>query len=131
MSEILKGRKVNDGVAEGEALVSPENVTFYGSVDLDTGEFLEEGHALQGQNIKGKVLVFPKGKGSTVGSFVIYGMAKKGTGPIAIINQETETIVATGVILAKIPSVDRVDIEKIKNGDRIRVDADSGTVEIL
>ncbi|MBS3761338.1 MAG: DUF126 domain-containing protein, partial [Halodesulfurarchaeum sp.] len=84
-----EGRTIAEGVAEGEVLVSPEPISFYGAVETKTGEFIEEDHHLTGQNIAGKVLVFPKGKGSTVGSYVIYGLAQEGTAPAAIVNHET------------------------------------------
>jgi hypothetical protein len=127
----MKGRMINPGKATAEALVSREPVGFYGSIDPKTGKVREKGHELEGQCITGKVLVFPCGKGSTVGSYVIYGLAKYGTAPAAIINKETETIVATGVILADIPCVDGIDIDKIKTGDRLKVDAGKGTVAIV
>ncbi len=126
----MKGRTISPGKAEGEAIVSKEPIGFYGNVDPKTGVVIEKGNPLEGENIKDKILVFPCGKGSTVGSYVIYGLAKNDVGPKAIINEETETIVATGAILAGIPCVDQIDIKKIKTGDKIKVDADSGNVEI-
>lgn len=127
----MQGRSVSPGVAEGEAIVSKSPIGFYGGVDFKTGLVIEKGHELEGCCIKGKILVFPCGKGSTVGSYVIYGLMKNGTAPLAIINKETETIVATGVILAAIPCVDKVAIDDIKNGDMLRVDAEQGSVEWL
>ena len=127
----MNGRMINPGRAEAEAIVSREPIGFYGGIDARTGIVIEHGHELEGQCVTGKVLVFPCGKGSTVGSYVIYGMKKNGVGPAAIVNKETETIVATGVILAGIPCVDQIDIESIKTGDRLAVDADEGTVEVL
>ncbi len=124
----MNGRSVSPGRARGEALVSPEPIGFYGGVDAETGLVIERDHPLEGQCLKGRVLVFPCGKGSTVGSYVIYGMAKNGVAPAAIVNSETEAIVATGAILADIPCVDGVDISTIKTGDLLEVDADSGTV---
>jgi len=126
----MKGRSISPGKAEGEALVSSDPIGFYGNVDIKTGKVIEKGHPLEGKKVTGKILVFPCGKGSTVGSYVIYGLKKNGVGPAAIINEETETIVATGAILAGIPCVDKIDISKIKNGDRIVIDADKGIVEI-
>jgi predicted aconitase with swiveling domain len=126
----MKGRTISPGKAEGKAIVSTEPIGFYGNVDPKTGIVIEKGHPLEGKKITGKILVFPCGKGSTVGSYVIYGLAKNGVAPAGIINKETETIVATGAILAGIPCVDSVDIEKIKNGDNIKIDADSGEVKI-
>jgi len=117
-----EGRIISPGKAEGEALVSREPIGFYGGIDAKTGEIIDTKSPLKGRNIKGKVLVFPNGKGSTVGSYIIYGLAKNGVAPAAIINQETETIVATGAILGGIPCVDKIDISRIKTGDRVRID---------
>jgi len=125
----MKGRMISPGKARGEALVSREPIGFYGGVDPKTGIVIEKGHELEGQCVKGKILVFPQGKGSTVGPYVIYGLKKNGMAPVAIVNKETETIVATGAILAGIPCVDGIDIEKIKTGDKLIVDADQAKVE--
>lgn len=125
---ILRGRCVNPGKAEGEALVSREPLSFYGGVDPKTGVVIERGHELEGKCVKGKILVFPNGKGSTVGSYVIYALKSNGVAPAAILNRETETIVATGVILADIPCVDKIDVSLIKTGDRVVVNADEGLV---
>ncbi len=125
----MKGRVINPGTTEGEAIVSREPIGFYGGIDAKTGIVIEKGHELEGKCVKDKILVFPCGKGSTVGSYVIYGLKMNGVAPKAIINEETETIVATGVILAGIPCIDKIDIENIKTGDTMKVDADKGIVE--
>ena len=127
---MMNGRSISPGKAEGAAIVSTEPIGFYGGIDAQTGIVIEQGHPLEGESVTGKVLVFPNGKGSTVGSYVIYGLEKNGVGPVAIVNQETETIVATGAILAGVPCVDGIDISTIKTGDRLVVDADAGTVEV-
>jgi len=129
--DVLKGRTICPGKVEGESLVSKEPIGFYGGVDAKTGVFIEKGHELEGKSVKGKILVFPCGKGSTVGSYVIYGLAKNNQAPLAIVNKETETIVATGAILAGIPCVDRIPVEKISTGDRLVVDATAGMVSII
>jgi predicted aconitase with swiveling domain len=126
----MKGRTISPGKAEGEAIISSEPIGFYGGIDIKTGIVIEKGHSLEGKKVTGKILVFPCGKGSTVGSYVIYGLAKNKVGPAGIINKETETIVATGVILAGIPCIDQIDIDKIKNGDKVILNADEGICEI-
>ena len=126
----MKGRMISPGKAEGKAIVSPDPIGFYGGIDAKTGIVIEKGHPLEGRCVTDKILVFPCGKGSTVGSYVIYGLKKNGVAPIGIINKETETIVATGVILAGIPCVDQINIDKIQDGDTILLDADNGSVEI-
>jgi predicted aconitase with swiveling domain len=129
--EVLKGRSISPGKVEGESLVSKEPIGFYGGVDAKTGVFIEKGHELEGKSVKGKILVFPCGKGSTVGSYVIYGLAKNNQAPLAIVNKETETIVATGVILGGVACVDQIPVEKISTGDHLIVDGAAGTVSIV
>jgi len=126
----MKGRVIYPGEAEGKALVSKSPVGFYGGIDAKTGMVIEKGHELEGKCVKDSVLVFPNGKGSTVGSYVIYGLKKNGVAPKAIINKETETIVATGVILAGIPCVDKIDTDAINSGDLVKIKKD-GNVEIM
>ncbi len=123
------GRMISPGKAKAEAIVSDEPIGFYGGVDIETGIVIEKDHPLEGECVTGKILVFPRGKGSTVGSYVIYGLQKNNVGPAAIVNEETETIVATGAILAGIPCIDHIDISHFKTGDILRVDADKGIVE--
>jgi predicted aconitase with swiveling domain len=125
----MRGRMISPGKARGEAMVSRTPIGFYGGIDPKTGVVIERGHELEGKSVKGKILVFPSGKGSTVGSYVIYGLKKNSVAPAAIVNRETEAIVATGVILSGIPCVDGIDIEKIKTGDKLMVDADQAKVE--
>jgi len=125
----LKGRIISRGSGEGEALATSQPISFYGGVDPNTGEIIEKGHELQGKSVKGKVLVFPNGKGSTVGSYTLYRMKKNGMAPAGIINKECETVVAVGAIISEIPCVDEIDISKIKTGDLIRIE--NGVVTMM
>jgi len=120
----LHGRAIYRGQARGTALVSPAAIGFLGGVDAETGMVVEPGHPLQGQSIVGRVLVFPTGKGSTVGSYTLYRLAKRGLAPAAIINARSEAIVAVGAIIAGIPMVDRVDIAQIRTGDPVEVNGE-------
>lgn len=126
--EQLKGRIIYKGQAEAEALVTSMPISFYGGVDPNTGVVIEKGHELNGVSIKGKVLVFPQGKGSTVGSYTLYRLKKNGVAPAAMINKETETIVAVGAIISEIPFVDKIDISKIKTGDKVTIEGDIVTI---
>jgi len=122
---ILKGRGLVKSKTEGEALVSNQPISFVGGVDPDTGVVIEKGHELEGRSIKGKVLVFPFGKGTTYNPFAIFAMKKRETAPAAIINVKTEEIVLTGAILAEIPFVDRLDkdpLKLIESDDYVKVD---------
>jgi len=119
---ILQGRVIFRGIAEGTALVSSSPLSFYGGVDPNTGVVVERGHELQGQSVKDRVLVFPRGKGSTVGSYIMYRLKKNGASPLAIINENCETIVAVGAIISEIPCVDKIEMGKIKTGDSVKVE---------
>jgi predicted aconitase with swiveling domain len=120
----LRGRIIKNGKAAGVALVSPDPIGFLGGVDPETGVIIEPGHPLERQCVTKRVLVFPTGKGSTVGSYTLYRMARAGTAPAAIINAESEAIVAVGAIISEIPMVDQMDITQIRTGDWVSIHGD-------
>lgn len=127
----LRGRKIVGGNAEGELIVSQKPLSFLGGVDPETGIVTDAESDIRGQSIAGKILAFPRGKGSTVGSYVIYALKKNGKAPKAIIAGEAETIVATGAIIAGIPMIDGIDVSRLRTGMRVRVDGDAGEVEVI
>jgi len=137
---VLKGRGITSGVAEGEAMVSHNNFGFTHGVEPTTGQISDKRHDWLGQNLKGKVLVFPYGKSSTSGGLYILEMVRCGNAPAAVVNLTTEPVIGAGFIMAElfydqaVPVIDSLDgnpVELIKTGDRVRVDADKGTVEVL
>ncbi len=117
----LEGRIIRYGEAEGEALATRQPISFYGGVDPETGKIIEKGHELEGKSIANKILVFPHGKGSTVGSYVLLRLKKRGLAPKAIVNKRCEPIIAVGVIIADIPTVDMIDTDLISTGDLVKV----------
>ncbi len=135
MSEIeeILCHKVASGFARGPALVSKTAISFLGNVDPRTGMVVDPGHDLYGQKVSGKVLIFPGGKGSTVGSYVIYQLKKRDLAPAAMINLRSEPIVAVGAIISGIPLVDRVpeEIMQVESGTCIEVDSDRERIRIL
>jgi len=129
----MTGKRVVGGMAEGEALVTAQQISFMGGVDAESGIVKEIGHELEGKSVKGKVLVFPRGKGSSEGALKLYEMSIHGTAPVAIINVETGPIIAVGAVLSHIPTIHKVDqdpVKTIKSGDILKIDADMGTIEI-
>jgi len=127
----VNARSICKGIAEGDALVSTDAISFFGSVDAKSGIVVEKGHPLEGKCVKGKVLVFPRGKGSTVGSYVILQLKKNGVAPVAIINEEAEPIIAVGAIISEIPMVDKLEggaYAKLKDGMKVKVDGTNGAV---
>ena len=128
---IYKGRKIYQGEVEGEALVTSMGISFFGGVDPESGMVVEKDHELEGQSISDKVLIFPTGKGSTVGSYTLYRLKHAGKAPLAIVNAECETITAVGCIISEIPCVDQIPIEQFKSGNQVYVDGEKGIVKIL
>lgn len=128
----VKGRSISKGSATGPALVSKDAISFLGGVDPKTGDVIEKGHALYGKNVKGAVLIFPGGKGSTVGSYVLYQLKKNGVAPAAIINVKSEPIVAVGAIISGIPMVDSLESDPlaIPDGQKVTVNGTDGTVDL-
>ncbi|MBS7635437.1 DUF126 domain-containing protein [Candidatus Bathyarchaeota archaeon] len=127
----LKGRSVVPGKVRGTALVSTKPISFLGGVDVNTGIIIERGHDLCGKSIRDVVLCFPHGRGSTVGSFVLYRLAKSGLAPKAIINSIADPVVVVGAIIANIPMVDKINIEMMTSGDIIEVDGREGIVRVF
>ena len=127
----IKARTISRGKASGPALVTKEPISFLGGVDPKTGDVIEKGHPLEGRNVAGTVLIFPNGKGSTVGSYVMLQLAKNKKAPAAVINVSAEPIIAVGAIISSIPMVDKPEKDiypLIKDGMKIKIDADNGTI---
>jgi hypothetical protein len=130
----LKAKPVTRGIAEGEAMVSRDAISFTGGLDPETGIIREPGHELYGKCVAGKILVFPTGKGSTTGSWQYYAAFKRGKAPKGIINQTAEGVVAVSAIITATPMVHQLEknpLDCIENGDFVRIDADKGFVEII
>jgi predicted aconitase with swiveling domain len=130
---VLRGRKVVGGVAEGEALVTREAISGWGGVDPLQGKIIETRHELRGQSFKDKILVFPGAKGSSGWSVAFHTSRLAGTAPKALVFNETNTKVALGAVVMRVPAVtnlDRDPLEVIATGDWVKVDGDSGTVEV-
>ena len=128
---ILKGRSISRGIGKGKVLLSKDAISFLGGVDPKTGVVVEKGHSLEGKCISGTVLVFPRGKGSTVGSYVMLQLKKNGVAPAAIINAEAEPIIAVGAIISCIPMVDKLEKDPyatLRDGTEAILDGEKGTV---
>ena len=122
---IMNGRAISPGYAEGVAITYGEPFSFLGGVDGKTGKF-----NVRDGNIDGKVFLFPNGKGSTVGSYVVYDLMVQGHAPAALVNRNAETIVTTGAVISSVPMVDGIDISLVRDGDIVAVDGNKGYIEL-
>jgi uncharacterized protein len=130
---ILRGRKINGGSAEGEALVTKESLGGFGCFDFDTGKVIDFGHEWYGKEVSGRILVFRTGKGSSAWSIAHQTLRLVGKSPKAYVTKESNPQTALGAVVARVPAVTELDqdpTEAISTGDWVRVDADRGVVEI-
>ncbi|MHA1345521.1 MAG: aconitase X swivel domain-containing protein [Candidatus Heimdallarchaeaceae archaeon] len=126
-------RPIVEGKVTGSALLSPSPISFLGDVDSETGKIIDSESSVYGKNLKDTIFVFPRGKGSTVGSYIIYGLKVNNVSPLALVVAEAETIVIAGAILADIPLVDLPDkdlFSMVKTGDTITIDTSEKTLKI-
>ncbi len=96
-----------------EILISEQPISFLGGVDPKTGIVIDKESSAYGKNVKDKIFIFPRGKGSTVGSYVMLQLKKQGNAPAAIINEKVETIIAVGSVISDIPlfEIDKIQLE--------------------
>lgn len=132
--KIFKCHKISEGCIEGEVIISKDDVMFY-LIKPETGEVIEPEHDLENKIISNKILIFPSGKGSSVvQADGLYQLKMKNNAPKAMIIQRPETVLVASAIIMEIPMVDKVEEEFykiVKNGDRIRLDATNGKIELL
>ncbi len=136
----LRGRGCSNGIVEAEAVVSQQPFGFWQGIDPQTGVVIDRRHDLSGESIKGKAFVFPYGRGSTGTPGIFLEAVRNNVAPAAIINLKSEPMIIVCALLAeefygnKIPVVDDLDedpIKTIRTGDRVRVDGQSGMVEVI
>jgi len=122
------------GIAEGPALISKQTITGWGGVDIHSGRVSEPGHPLEGMGLKGSILILDGSKGSNGWSVFFHAAREAGFGPVALVFPRLDSRTAVTAAVLNVPLV--TDIEEdlfriIRVGDRIRVDGDEGTIEIL
>ncbi len=115
-------------------MVSADDICFY-MTEPKTGILRDQGQALDGQSLAGKVLVFPSGKGSAVVQDEgLFALKKYGNLPHALIIESPDTVLVFGALLLKLPMVYRVDPHLYKyllDGVHVTVDADTEIITIL
>lgn len=129
----IKCRGLVGGTAEGEALVARSVLSFWGEVDPMTGRVIASGHPLEGQALGGKILVIPSTKGSSATPLVIGLAHQEGNAPAAFVNTHVDALAVLGCVVNRIPMVAELEQDPfalIQTGDRVRVDADAGTVVV-
>jgi len=124
---LVKGR------AEGEALVARATLSFWGEVDPVRGVIIATGHPLEGESMRGRVLVIQSTKGSSATPLVMGLCAREGNAPVALVNVNVDGLGVLGCVVNGIPMVSELEgdpFEAIESGDRVLVDADAGLITV-
>lgn len=87
------------GAACGKVLASRQMLSFWGGVDPATGTVIDQRHSLRGRSLAGAVVVLPKGKGSSTGSYVLLDALVAGVAPAGILLNQIDEIIALGVVV--------------------------------
>jgi len=133
-SEIGSGKSIIPGVSQGFALVSSQPFSFWGDLDPETGKVINPRSNLFGESIKGKVFVYPRGRGSSTTSAILLEAVRCSTAPCAIISIEVESILALGAIVAQevydrtVPMLAVAEdvFHLLRTGDYLLVDSRAG-----
>ncbi len=88
------------GRAGGTTLILDEPLSFWGGLDATTGRIIDRRHPQCGRSIAGRIVVMPRGRGSSSGSSVLAESIRAGTGPAAILLDEPDEIIVMGVAVA-------------------------------
>jgi predicted aconitase with swiveling domain len=137
MGDVIQGRPVVSGRAQGEALVSDDPLSFWGGYDYHTGEITDRRHPLSGAIASGRVLGVPFSRGSSTTTAVLLESVRAGTAPAAILTTSVDSFFALASIVADelyaraipIVALTPEDFARLRTGDRLKIDAD-GTVHV-
>jgi predicted aconitase with swiveling domain len=134
MPILLRCHKGIGAAVSGTALVAKDNFSARYDLDRKRGIFSRPSHALTGQSYVGKILVLDTAKGGVATAWMLHEMKERGIVPLALVFNRVNPILAQGAAFGGVTMVDRFDgdvTDLIRTGDRLRIDAAAGVVEIL
>ena len=134
MPIVLRCHKGIGPAVTGTALVAKDNFSARYDLDRKRGIFSRPSHALAGESYAGKILVLDTAKGGVATAWMLHEMQARGIVPLALVFNRVNPILAQGAAFGGVTMVDRFDgdvTDLIRTGDRLRIDAAAGVVEIL
>lgn len=126
----IQGKPLVKGRAEGRLVVSQEPFSFFGGFDFNTGMIVDPRSDVYKESVRDKIFAYPRGKGSSSTAGVLLEALRQGVAPRAIINVESEKILAVGVIVAEvffnwslpIISISEADYSRLTPGAYVKID---------
>ena len=134
MPIVLRCHKGIGPAVTGTALVAKDNFSARYDLDRKRGIFSRPSHALAGESYAGKILVLDTAKGGVATAWMLHEMQSRGIVPLALVFNRVNPILAQGAAFGAVTMVDRFEgdvTDLIRTGDRLRIDAAAGVVEIL
>lgn len=131
------------GIGQGRVMVLTEPLSLWGGLDPQSGQIIDERHPSLGQNVTGKVILLPGGRGSSSASSILLESVRVGTAPAAIVTAEPDGILTLGAIVSRtlydkgppVVVLDPSDFEAVSRwvGERldIRLRVGDGVVEVI
>lgn len=131
---VIRVKRAFGKVVEGEALVSDEGFSPRYDLDRWTGQISRPGHALEGHNLRDKILITPSAKGGIAAGWAFYDIKHKGIAPRAFVFGVTNPVMVQGAVFAGITITEgwsRRPHDLIKTGDVVRVDPERKTIALV
>lgn len=95
----VRATPIVPGSAEGPSLVLDQPLSWWGGIDPRTGTIIDAHHPQHGQPTAGRVLILPRGRGSSGGSAVLAESMRLMTAPAALVLGEVDPILVVGVMV--------------------------------
>jgi uncharacterized protein len=133
-AEIIEVERAAGMVVEGVALVSTEGFSPRYDLDRWTGEISRPGHALEGENIKDRILFFPTAKGGIAAGWAFHDLKTKGIAPKALVFGVTNPVMVQGAVFAGITITEgwsRDPFQVVRTGYVVRVNPSNRRIEVL
>ena len=119
---------------QGEVLVMREGFSPRYDLDRVTGVISRVGHSVEGESVKGKILVIPTSKGGVAGGWAFFDLLHKGIAPLALVFGKLNPVMVQGAVLANLPITEGWDqdlLELLKTGDSIKVDPENKQICLI
>jgi phosphomecalonate degydratase small subunit len=117
-------------------LVSSRAFTFAHGVDPATGLVTDVRSDVRGSNVRGRILCYPFGKGSTTASAWFIETVRRGNQPSALVTEGVDLSAVIGAVMAgvvygkKIPVVSGVSIIRLAALGQVMAKVDGSTGEV-
>lgn len=130
----IRVRRAFGEAVEGEALVSTEGFSPRYDLDRWSGLISRPGHAIEGHNIRDKILITPSAKGGIAAGWAFYDIKAKGIAPKAFVFGVTNPVMVQGAVFAGITITEGWSADPfraIRTGDIVRVDPRRKTITVI